>query len=82
MGAGAGGSSVGVDGKDVAGAAQGADGHPATVQAKTHVLDLRRDKVGKVRGEDKNMHKLKITENVCLDNSNILAEMTACVTFN
>lgn len=40
--AGARGASVGVDGKDVAGATEGANGHPATVQAKTHVLDLRK----------------------------------------
>lgn len=44
--AGAGGSSVGVDGKDVAGAAEGANGQPATVQAKAHVLDLRKDVKG------------------------------------
>lgn len=40
MGAGAGGTAVRIDGEYVGGAAQGADGHPATVRAEAHVLDL------------------------------------------
>lgn len=40
--AGAGSAAVGVDGKDMGGAAQGADGHPAAVLGEAHVLDLRR----------------------------------------
>lgn len=81
--AGAGGPSIGVDGKDVAGTAEGANGHPATIQAKTHVLDLRKGwKSRRMREGNKNMHKLEITEIICFDNVDILAEMTACVTFN
>ena len=40
MSAGARRTTVGVDGKDVGGATQCADHHPATVLAKTDVLDL------------------------------------------
>lgn len=49
--AGAGCTAVGVDGKYMGGATEGADGHPATVLAETHVLDLDGDKTGSdVRG--------------------------------
>lgn len=46
MRASAGCAAVRVDGKDVGGAAEGADGYPATVLAETHVLDLDRDRTG------------------------------------
>lgn len=42
MCAGAGRATVGVDGKDVGGATQCADHHPATVLAETDVLDLEK----------------------------------------
>lgn len=46
MRAGAGGAAVGVDREHVGGAAEGADGYPATVLAETHVLDLGRRQDG------------------------------------
>lgn len=44
--AGAGGTAVGVDREHMSGAAEGADGYPATVLAETHVLDLGRRQDG------------------------------------
>lgn len=69
MSAGAGGASVGVDGEDVAGAAEGANGHPATVLAKTHVLDLRRDVKGwkSQKSESRKLHQIKGTSSQMYD---------------
>lgn len=49
MCAGAGSATVGVDGKDVGGATQCADHHPATVLAETNILDLGKEKRGGAR---------------------------------
>lgn len=46
MRAGAGCTAVGVDGKHMGRASEGADGYPATVLAETHVLDLDKDRTG------------------------------------
>ncbi|TNN80730.1 hypothetical protein EYF80_008964 [Liparis tanakae] len=44
-------AAIGVDGKHVGGAAEGADGYPAAVLAETHVLDLDRDRTSTERTE-------------------------------
>lgn len=52
MSAGTGCTAVGVYGKYMGGAAEGADGYPAAILAETHVLDLDRDKTDtEVRGQ-------------------------------
>ena len=51
MGAGTGCTAIGVDGKYMGCASKGADGNPATVLTKTHVLDLDRDRAGTERGQ-------------------------------
>lgn len=51
MRAGTGRAAIGVDGKHVGGAAEGADGYPAAVLAETHVLDLDRDRTSTERGQ-------------------------------
>lgn len=45
--AGARSAAIRVDRKDVGGAAEGADGHPATVLGETHILDLGRQRMKK-----------------------------------
>lgn len=45
--AGARSAAIRVDRKDVGGAAEGADGHPATVLGETHILDLGRQRMEK-----------------------------------
>lgn len=74
MCAGAGRTAVGVDGKDVGGATEGADGHPAAVLAETHVLDLDGDVTGSdVTGQRvQHMNQYETINDFCIYYCNII----------